>query len=74
MIRETWPSTYFFKPQLLFDTVLYVDTTKARIDQIVSLHLESNLNSSNPDGLFTMADANLFFSPYEILPIASENI
>ena len=31
-----------------------------------------NLNSSKPDGSFTMANSNSFFSPYEILPIAQE--
>ena len=31
------------------------------------------VNSSYTDGSFTMANSNLFFSPYEILPIAQEN-
>ena len=35
--------------------------------------LQSNLDSSNTDGSFTMANSNSFFSPYEILPIAKEN-
>ena len=35
--------------------------------------LQSNLNSSNTDGLFTMANSNSFLSPYEILPLAQEN-
>ena len=35
--------------------------------------LQWNLDSSNTDGLFTMAYSNLFLSPYEILPIAQEN-
>ena len=35
--------------------------------------IHSNLNSSNTDGLFTMANLNSFLSPYEILPIAQEN-
>ena len=35
--------------------------------------LQSNLNSSNTDGSFTMANSNSFFSLYEILPIAPEN-
>ena len=30
-------------------------------------------NSSNTDGSFTMANSNLVFRPYEILPIAQEN-
>ena len=35
--------------------------------------LQSNLNSSNTDGSFTMINSNSFLSPYEILPIAQEN-
>ena len=35
--------------------------------------IQSNLKSSNTDGSFTMADSNLFLSPYEILPIAHVN-
>ena len=35
--------------------------------------IQSNLNRSNPDGSFTMADSNLFLSPYEIFPIAPQN-
>ena len=37
------------------------------------LLLQSNLDGSNTDGLFTMANSNLFLSPYKILPIAQEN-
>ena len=37
------------------------------------LHIQSNLNNSNNDGLFTMANSNSFLSPYEILLIAQEN-
>ena len=36
-------------------------------------YVQSNLNSSNTDGLFTMANSNSFLSPYEILPLAQEN-
>ena len=35
--------------------------------------IQSNLNSSNTDGSFTMANSNSFLSPYEILPLAQEN-
>ena len=35
--------------------------------------LQSNLNSSNTDGSFTMANSNSFLSPYKILPLAQEN-
>ena len=34
--------------------------------------LQSNLDSSNTDGSFTMANSNSFLSPYEVLPIAQE--
>ena len=37
------------------------------------IHIQSNLNSSNTDGSFTMANSNSFLSPYEILPLAQEN-
>ena len=36
-------------------------------------HIQSNLNSSNTDGSFTMANSNSFLSPYELLTIAQEN-
>ena len=35
--------------------------------------LQSNLDGSNTDGSFTMANSNSFLSPYEIHPIAQEN-
>ena len=35
--------------------------------------IQSNPNSSNTDGSFTMANSNSFLSPYEILPIDQEN-
>ena len=38
-----------------------------------SLFVQYNLNSSNPDGSFTLDDSNSFLSPYKILPIAQEN-
>ena len=34
--------------------------------------IQSNVNSSNPDASFTMANLNSFLSSYEILPIAQE--
>ena len=37
------------------------------------LKIQSNLNSSNTDGLFTMANSNSFLSPYETRPKAQEN-
>ena len=38
-----------------------------------SFLIESNLDSSNTDGMFTMANSNSFLSPYEVLPIAQKN-
>ena len=35
--------------------------------------IQSNLNSSNTDGSFTMVNSNSFLSPYEILPLSQEN-
>ena len=37
------------------------------------MHIQSNLDGSNTDGLFSMASSNSFLSPYEILPIAQGN-
>ena len=39
----------------------------------LAVSIQLSLNSSNTDGSFTMANPNLFFSPYEVLPIAQEN-
>ena len=39
---------------------------------IFSFVIQSNLNSSNTDGSFTMANSNSFLSPYENLPITQE--
>ena len=36
-------------------------------------NIQSDLNSLKTDGSFTMANSNLFLSPYEILLIAQEN-
>ena len=35
--------------------------------------VQSNLNSLNTDGSFTIANLNSVLSPYEILPIDQEN-
>ena len=39
----------------------------------VLAHIQSNLDVSNTDGSFTMANSYSFLSPYEILPTAQEN-
>ena len=36
----------------------------------VYFYIQLNLSGSNIDGSFTMANSNLFLSPYEILPVA----
>ena len=36
------------------------------------IDIQSNLESSKTDSLFTMANSNSFLSPYEILPIVQE--
>ena len=36
-------------------------------------NIQSNLDSSNTDGSFTMANSNSFLSPYEIYQIDQEN-
>ena len=40
---------------------------------IIKIVIQSNLDGSNTDGSFTMANSNSFLSPYKILPIAQEN-
>ena len=42
-------------------------------EKIRKLSIQSNLDSSNTDGSFTMANSNSFLSLYEVLPIAQEN-
>ena len=37
------------------------------------MQLQLNLDGSNTDGSFNMANSNSFLSPYEILPRAQEN-
>ena len=37
------------------------------------INIQSNLNSSNTDGSFAMANSNSFLSPYQILLTAKEN-
>ena len=36
-------------------------------------YIQSNLNSSNTDGSFIIANSKVVLSPYEILPIAPES-
>ena len=39
----------------------------------IAIIVQSNLNSSNTDGSFTMANSNTVLSPFKILPLAQEN-
>ena len=49
-------------------------TTRHPAKMLFETHIiQSNLDRSNTDGSFTMANSNSFFSPYEVLPIAQEN-
>ena len=48
------------------ETIAFIDLNKRDIQ------VQSNLNSSNIDGSFTMANSIFFFGPYEILPIVQE--
>ena len=45
---------------------------KVEADYSTNKLLQSNLNSSNTDGSFPMANLNSVLSPYEILPIDQE--
>ena len=40
----------------------------------IKYFIQSNLDGSNTDGLFTMANSNPFLSRYEILPITRKQI
>ena len=54
-------SVYNVYPYLLF------------LQKRVTIYIQSNLNGSNTDGSFTMANSNSLLSLNEILPIAQEN-
>ena len=53
----------------------FLIVVKRRSDEFAKFQLliPKNLDGSNTDGSFTMANSNSFLSPYEILPIAQEN-
>ena len=57
--------------KLFTDTHSYVDLCCSLVLSV--LLLQSNLDGSNTNGSFTMANSNSSLSPYEILPIAQEN-
>ena len=52
---------------------LDIKVTNNHIYTNLYCYIQSNLNSSNTDGSFTMANSNSFLSPYEILLIVQEN-
>ena len=53
----------------------FLIVVKRRSDEFAKFQLliQKNLDGSNTDGSFTMANSNSFLRPYEILPIAQEN-
>ena len=72
-LRFSWNS-----PQHKGNKQEKVDWKKTRNQCSLSLRkpaqIQSNLNSSNTNGSFTMANSNSFLNPYEILPIAQKKI
>ena len=52
--------------------LMFLEDFAAMFKQEVAFLVQYNLNGSNPDGSFTVDDANSFFSPYKILPIAQK--
>ena len=56
---------------MVFQCICYV--TFLILQWKCMMNIQSNLNSSNTNGWFTMADSNLCLSSYEILRIAPEN-
>ena len=50
------------------------DTKRESVLVNFCCYIQSNRDSSNTDGSFTISNSNSFLSPYEILPIAQENI
>ena len=58
------------------NTLEKITTQSSKTCSTISLSgklIQSNLNSSNTDGSFTMVNSTSFLSPFEILPIAQEN-
>ena len=55
--------------------MLIVKSSSSKLSSFkrIIIGIQSNLDGSNTDGSFTMANLNSFLSPYEILPIAQEN-
>ena len=45
----------------------------ALMQEPIKIYIQWNLNSSNTDGSFTIANSNSFLSPNEILPTAQGN-
>ena len=72
-----FPLIHWFKKwscQLLANVFeqYWLTTYRTKASQ-TKVKVQYNLSGSNPDGLFTVDNSNLFFSPYKILPIAQEN-
>ena len=64
--------TDMFKEQdKYFKDSMYPNIFSVKIESGLNC-LQSDLDGSNTDGSFTMANSNSFFSPFLILPIAQE--
>ena len=61
---DHWAHSDYFETQILL---------KLLQERVQPHKLQSNLNSSNTDGSFTIDNSNSFFSPYKILPLAQED-
>ena len=74
-LRHLWNITlkHIYHIWSIYCTYPYKRTVKHFRRLQIAVRMQSNLNSSNTDGLFTMVNSNSFLSPYEILSIAQEN-
>ena len=66
---NTWQDVYIYRRRLYPTSTRNIKFGAVAKENII----QSNLDSSNTDGSFTMANSNSFLSPYEIHPIALKN-
>ena len=59
--------------KLLNSVTLILALVRAQYPLPKMIDIQWNLDSSNTDGSFTMANSNSFLNPYEVLLIAQEN-
>ena len=64
--NDSYRACVCYRPPI--ESIRNMDDNDTLLSQI-----QSNLDDSNTDGSFTMANSNSFLSPYEILLIAQEN-